>query len=192
MRFLESICFRDGEYQNLDLHQERMNRTSFHFFGESLHKLSYLLPEIQEIGIFKVRLIYDNATLSSEYMPYEKKTISSIQIVETSWFDYSFKYENRTTINELMQSVDVDEIMISIDGLITDSSYANLAFWNGTEWLTPETPLLEGVKRAALLRDGKIKKAHILKSDLGDFEKVSLINSMLDLGDLEISTSYFH
>jgi len=191
MQFIESICFRNGEYQNLSLHQDRMNRTCFNFFGESLHKLTDILPDIQEVGTYKVRVVYDNNSFNCEHMLYEKKMIATIKVVDSSWFDYSFKYENRTTINELWQSTAADEIIISIDGLITDSSYANLAFWNGTEWLTPENPLLEGVKRAELLHDRKIKKAPIRKSDLSAFKKVSLINAMLDLGELEVSISSF-
>lgn len=185
MKFIETICFSNGEYQNLDLHQERINRTCFHFFGESLHTLTDLLPELDDKK-YKVRFIYDNSSYSHESVIYVKLPIRSLQIVESTWFDYSFKYENRSTLQKLLRSAEADEIVISIDGLVTDCSYANLAFWNGQEWLTPERPLLEGVKRAHLLKNGRIKKAPILAAELGIFEKVSLINAMLDLRDLEV------
>ncbi|MEP1094084.1 MAG: aminotransferase class IV [Cyclobacteriaceae bacterium] len=186
MKFIETICFKNGDYQNLDLHQERVNRTCFHFFGESLHKVSELLPEIDDDRKHKVRFVYDNDSYSHEQTVYAKLPIRSLQMVESEWFDYSFKYENRSTLQKLLQSSDADDIIVSIDGMITDCSYANLAFWDGHEWLTPEKPLLDGVKRATLLKSGKIKKAAIHVEELATFEKVSLINAMLDLGDLEV------
>ncbi|MEP5614246.1 MAG: aminotransferase class IV [Cyclobacteriaceae bacterium] len=186
MKFIETICFKNGEYQNLDLHQERINRTCFHFFGESLHKLSEALPEIDDDRKHKVRFVYDIEEQSHEQVLYVQLPIRSLQIVESNWFDYSFKYENRSTIEKLLKSAETDDIIISIDGLVTDCSYANLAFWNGEEWLTPEKPLLEGVKRATLLKSGKVKKASIPVDQLYSFEKVSLINAMLDLGELEV------
>ena len=189
MKFIETICFKDGEFQNLDLHQERINRTCFHFFGESLHTLVDVLPELDDDKKYKVRFIYDNDSYTHESVIYVKLPIRSLQIVESTWFDYSFKYENRSTLQKLLRSTEADEIVISIDGLITDCSYANLAFWNGKEWLTPEKPLLEGVRRASLLRDKKIKKAPINEEELRSFEKVSLINAMLDLCDLEVPMS---
>lgn len=187
MRFIESICFSNREYQNLNLHQDRVNNTCFHFFGESLHHLEEVLPLIEDDRKHKVRFIYDNTDYECEPLPYVKLPIRSMQVIETSWFDYSFKYEDRTVIQELVQSTETDDILISIDGLITDCSYANLAFWNGKKWLTPEKPLLEGIKRHHLLEEGKIEKASIHKDELDAFEKVTLINAMLDPGDLEIS-----
>lgn len=192
MRFIESICYRDGAYQNLELHQERLNNTCFNFFGEALHNLSELLPEIEDERRHKIRFTYDNSSHSYEAIPYAKLPIQSLQVVKTTWFDYSFKYEDRTTLKELLNSSSADEIIICIDGLITDCSYANLAFWNGNEWLTPEQPLLEGVKRSFLLKEGKIKKAAISCDEIAAFEKVSLINAMLDLGELEVSLSQVH
>ncbi len=189
MRFIESICYQDGEYQNLDLHQERLNNTCFNFFGEVLHHLSDLLPRIDDERKHKVRFTYDNSTHTCEALPYVKLPIQSLQVVNTTWFDYSFKYEDRSTLQELLSSASADEIIICIDGLVRDCSYANLVFWDGKEWLTPEAPLLEGVKRSRLLNEGQIKKAAILCEDLAAFQKVSLINAMLDLGELEVPIS---
>ncbi len=176
-------------YQNLDLHQERLNNTCFNFFGESLHNLSDLLPKIDDARKHKVRFTYDNSDYTCEALPYAKLPIQSLQLINTTWFDYSFKYEDRSTLQELLSSASADEVIICIDGLVTDCSYANLAFWDGKNWLTPERPLLEGVKRSLLLSQGKIKKAAILCDEIAAFEKVSLINAMLDLGDIEISIS---
>lgn len=186
MRFIESICFNNGAYQQLELHQDRVNQTCFHFFGESLHTLSELLPPIEGNRKHKVRFVYDNEGYTCDSLPYVKLPIRTMQVVKTDWFDYSFKYENRSQLNELLNTAECDEIIIAIDDLVTDCSYANLVFWDGKKWLTPERPLLEGVKRKLFIEQGLIQPTPIAIKDISSFEKLSLINAMLDIGDIEI------
>ena len=69
------------------------------------------------------------------------------------------------------------------NGLITDTSYANIVFWDGQNWLTPSTPLLAGTKRARLLHESKIKEAEIRVDDLIKYEKARIINALNDLDD---------
>lgn len=188
MKFIESICFKDGSYENMAFHQDRVNRTFSHFFKRSnTIRLNLILPEINLEGSYKVRVVYDEESEDVEFIEYQKRPIQTLEIIESKPFDYSFKYEDRSKIDLLVKKSEADDIIISFHGEIKDSSYANLVFWNGSEWLTPERPLLEGVKRAQLLTEGKIKKAPIHVSDLGAFEKVSLINAMLDLGEVELA-----
>jgi 4-amino-4-deoxychorismate lyase len=191
MKFIESILFRDGDYVNLPLHQERINNV-FHHFGsrDESHNLNRILPDLKMEGTYKVRLVYDmdneDAEYDIEFSEYQPRKINTLEIVSSKPFDYSMKFEDRSKINKLTKSSTADDIIIAIDNYITDGSYFNLAFWNGVEWLTPDTPLLKGVRRTQLLQDEKIKEAPIRVSDLGIFKKVCLINSMLDLGDLEV------
>lgn len=192
MRFIESICFKDGHYLNLDFHNERWTRTHQFFFKNTPHIISEILPDIHDEGTIKVRVVYDQASHEVSYLPYQKKNIQSLKVVETEAFDYSFKFEDRKTITELKNSSATDEIIISINGMVKDSTYSNLVFWDGSEWSTPADPLLEGVRRAQLLAEGKVKSASIALSDLPSFEKVSLINAMLDLGEMEVPTSSIH
>ncbi|MFK7951738.1 MAG: aminotransferase class IV [Ekhidna sp.] len=133
-----------------------------------------------------MRVVYEEEGQDVSFSEYKKRIIETLEVVESSPFNYSHKFENRANISLLAESSNADDIIIAFNGEVKDSSYANLAFWNGQEWLTPENPLLEGVRRARLLQEKKIKKATIHISDLGAFEKVSLINAMLDLGDIEI------
>lgn len=144
-------------------------------------------------GKYKVRLVYDadeeDAHYDLEYAAYQPKRIESIQVVESKAFDYSFKYEDRSDIDSLLQETTADDILISMDGAITDGSYFNLAFWDGQVWLTPDTPLLDGVRRQSLLQRGKIIERPISVGDLEMFEKISFINAMLDLDELTLPTS---
>jgi len=194
MRFIESILFKDGDYYNLKLHQDRINRT-FEIFLPSLdaHDLHKILPKLELEGKYKVRLVYnadeEDGTYDLEFSEYQPRNIKTLEVVESERFDYSFKFEDRKKIAHLAASAEADDIIIAIDDYITDGSYSNLVFWNGQEWLTPDTPLLKGIRRTELLGRNKIKEAPIQISDLGAFEKVSLINAMLDLGEIEVPLS---
>ena len=72
------------------------------------------------------------------------------------------KLRQRGKLNELFaKKGSCDDVIIVRNGLITDSSYANLIFFDGREWITPKVPLLEGTCRARLLASGKIKTGNI-------------------------------
>ncbi|WP_333578016.1 aminotransferase class IV, partial [Leyella stercorea] len=73
------------------------------------------------------------------------------------------------------------------NGLLTDTSFTNVAVFDGERWLTPKYPLLLGTKRASLLERQVIKEADISVETLMNAQKVSLINAMIDLGEIEIS-----
>ena len=67
------------------------------------------------------------------------------------------------------------------DGQITDSSYANLVFFDGREWITPKYPLLEGTCRARLIANRKIKMSTLWIKELKGIKGLKLINAMRDI-----------
>ena len=189
-RFIESICFKDGHYHLVELHQARVNRTFENYFPQhSPHNLVEILPPLALKGNYKVRVVYNADTIDIEYAEYHIRKINTLQLVDAQYIDYAYKYEDRSTINQLMDEATADDIIMLKDGLITDSSYANLALWDGSDWITPERTMLAGVKRALLLENGALRTREIHADDLNSFQKISLINAMLDLGDIEILVS---
>jgi len=189
--FIESICFIDGEARLLRYHQDRVDRTFMIFFPDhdSL-SLKGLVQNIPASGKFKCRIVYGEGHQSVEFIPYPNRKITALKLVESDQVDYAFKYLHRTQLEELYAKREsADDVIILKDGLVTDSYFANLAFYDGAVWWTPDTPLLKGVKRQYLLDRGEIKEKQILKADLLKFQKVSLINSMLDLGKVEVEIS---
>jgi len=194
MRFIESILYRDGDYCHLALHQERFDHTIERLIPNIKPRgLEQILPQLDLEGTYKVRLVYhadaNELNWEVEYAEYVPRKIESLEVVESNVFDYSFKYEDRAAINSLVRQSKADDIIISMDGKITDGSYFNLTFWDGSAWYTPDTPLLNGIRRQLLLSEKKIKEASISTQDLDAFEKVSLINAMLDLGEVELLMS---
>ena len=98
--------------------------------------------------------------------------------------DYSHKYINRKRLEKLFsQKGNCDDILIVKNGLITDTSFANILFYNGIEWLSPANPLLKGTQRQFLLETEQIITAEIRPSDLKYFKKARLVNAMMRFED---------
>jgi 4-amino-4-deoxychorismate lyase len=96
------------------------------------------------------------------------------------------KYEDRSEINALLEKhPEADDIIIIKDALVTDTSIANLCFFDGTHWLTPKRPLLHGTCRQRLLQTQKILPADIDYRSLKDFSKIAIMNAMTDFHIIE-------
>ncbi len=114
-------------------------------------------------------------------MPYQKKLIKKIKILENNHINYQYKFEDRTELNLMLNKSNADEIIIVKNGLITDASFANIVLSDGSIYLTPSTPLLKGTKRARLLDEGLIKEEELKKNDLRKFKYIYFINALLDI-----------
>ena len=184
-RFIETICFENGEYPLLDLHQERVNRAFVsHFPGKPPHDLTQVLPWPEATGRQKVRMVYDVDILEISVTAHVTRNVRKILLLEGRTVEYAHKYEDRGELQQLFdQRGEADEILILKDGWVTDSFYANPAFWDGHSWYVPKTCLLDGVRRQHLLREGNVKMADISAQDLSDFQKVALVNALVDLGE---------
>ena len=186
---LETIKIVEGKPQNLEFHQQRMELSREKLFGRNEKPdLEKILneSELTTEGIYKCRLIYGQKVEKTEFIPYEIKPVRSLKIVHADDLDYSLKYADRTEINKLREKRGgCDDILIIKNGFVTDTSYANIIFWDGEKWLTPSTPLLKGTKRQKLIDEGKIIPAEIREEDIPKFKKAKIINSMIDIEDTE-------
>jgi 4-amino-4-deoxychorismate lyase len=179
--FLETICAEFGVPNNLDFHQERLDRTLYHFHAVAKINIKELLEpiDIETAPKTKIRMVYNlegKHVITQE--AYQKRQIANIKLVDIGNRAYDFKYADRKWIYALLEEAGSDEIIMVKDGLVTDSSIANLAFFNGAQWVTPERPLLEGTRRAALLAKGVIHPATIPATELHGFRNVKCINAM--------------
>ena len=187
---LETICFLDGNAALLSYHQARFDAARRHFWGQvpalRLEDLLLVPPDFR-LGKVKCRLTYNAADCIVEWEHYTPRLIGSLQLVSGDHLDYAFKYADRSAINELWQQRGAaDDILVVKNGLLTDTSYSNVALFDGRHYLTPAQPLLAGVRRAALLDAGLLSPADIRPADLPDFQHMALINGMLDLGEVVV------
>ncbi|WP_421893724.1 aminotransferase class IV [Marinoscillum sp.] len=193
-RFIETICFEKGAYSLLPEHQLRVNSTfAAHYPEAAPHQLATVLPALSFDERYKVRVVYDAELTEVEFSQYTLRALRRIQLVRDDSISYRFKSENRKALTRLFEQRGLaDEILIVKKGAVTDGYYANVAFWDGECWWTPDTYLLNGVRRQHLLNTGKIREKMIREEDLRSFEKVSLINAMVNLGESELPVSEIH
>ncbi len=187
IKFSEAIKVRDGVFYNLAGHQSRITRTVQHFFGHDivLDLTPEMIPPALRTGLVKCRMVYDGQGIESvEFAPYTFRTIRSVAIVHDNTIDYTYKSTDRSRLNELLKTSGCDEIVIVKNGLVSDSSSANIALEDASGALyTPSTPLLAGTKRASLLESDIITEREIRPEELQTASKIRLINAMIDLED---------
>jgi len=196
-RFIETIQIQNGELNNLIFHQERFERTRLKALRLKKHPLLsevIQVPPGLEQGIIKCRVIYDKEIILIEYEPYQVREVHSLKMISSDSIDYGFKYANRSELEELFrQREDCDDILVIKNGCVSDSFYANVVFWDGGEWITPDTPLLPGTMRASLLGKKELRESRIRPEDLAGYHKMKLINAMNDLENApEISMESIH
>jgi len=198
LKLLETIRFDNSRFDNLAYHQQRMNRSrkvllgredeidlKEYFYNSSFQSaLGSAIPTPNEHRLFKCRLVYSTTIEKVEFFPYHLPKIHSLRLVIDDEIDYSHKYIDRQAIEKLLaKKDDCDDILIVKNGLITDTSFANILFFNGKEWITPAFPLLKGTRRAQLLDEEKIRTADIHIEDLKYFKKARLVNAMIRFED---------
>ena len=177
-RYLETISSLDGQIQNLAYHQKRMDSV---LHNRQTHQLNHLIKAPLK-GHYRCRVVYTSDTLEITYHPYVKRVVTTLQLIEADQLDYAKKYEDRTALNALYtQRGKADDILIVQNNKITDTTIANIAFYDGLHWVTPKRPLLQGTTRARLLDKKKITAIDIYVEDLPKYQEFALLNAMVGL-----------
>ena len=180
-KLLETIQILNGVAQWLEFHNERLNKTRKILFNatDTIDLKNFIRAPPQN-GIYKCRVIYAKTVESVEYDSYQAKNFHCFRIIDVDDLVYTFKYLNREQLNRLfMLRREADDVLIIKQGLVTDTSIANVAFWDEDKWITPVTPLLKGTTRERLLRKKQIFTAEIQVSDLKNFSWMAIMNALL-------------
>jgi 4-amino-4-deoxychorismate lyase len=122
------------------------------------------IPIKMQSGHFRCRVDYDVDIKEIAFSPYIRKEIKSLKLVTDDSIEYPHKYSDRGRIEKLFESRDeCDDILIVKNGLITDTSMANIIF-----------------------RDfGIITEARIKVSDLNKYNEAKIINALRDPNEFE-------
>lgn len=192
----ETVKWKDGAPCLLPWHQRRVER-SMKLHGEgcaSVPDLASVLegsPGPEDAGVYKCHITYDTRgrVRPPSYEPYRPRMVKRLRCVEIPRLDYSCKWEDRAALQSAGAGVGEDEeVLILQHGMVTDTRYSNVVFGDGSSWVTPETFLLPGTKRAFLLARGAIEARSLKAEDIGKFRFCSLMNAMLDPGDVVVRT----
>lgn len=163
-----------------------MNRSRYELFG---NKNELNLDELVEVPsdltkeVYKCKVIYSDTIKDVEFRKYTPRIIEHLKLAYCNEIDYSYKYLERNVFDELLRKnncKDNEDILIIKNNRVTDTSYCNIALFDGQEWHTPKCPLLKGTKRAMLLKEKTIIERDILHEDLKHYQKIILINVMLE------------
>ena len=115
-QFIESICCINKQLRNLGFHQARFDRTRNDNFTE-INPI--LLDEIIKFPAdltdekYKVRIVYDREIQSVEFLPYQMKSINSIQFFEIDpKINYTYKYSDRSFLDEFLKEAQTDDLVL--------------------------------------------------------------------------------
>jgi 4-amino-4-deoxychorismate lyase len=184
---IESVKVQNRQLYNIEAHNDRVaysRRTVFGLENKMDLRDFITLPDTLDDGLFKCRIIYAQEVQKVEFLPYTPKTVRTLRIIHDDAIQYQHKFLNRSCIENLLPGTDADDILVVRQGYVTDTSHANIVFFDGKNWVTPVRPLLFGTKRQILLERGVIQLREIACTDLNQFTQAALINAMLDIGDI--------
>ncbi|WP_396633523.1 aminotransferase class IV [Maribacter sp. R86514] len=183
----ESVCIENSQIKNADYHEARFRRSYMQLYKthstyslfDGIH-LTNLDPNLK----YKLRIGYKQHGTRFSFSSYENSIPSSLKLVSDDTISYHVKRNNRKKLNNLYKlKEDFDDVLIIKNGLVTDTSYANILFTDGKQIVTPATPLLEGTCRARLLDHNKISEKRILEAEIQNFESFQLINALNDFDE---------
>lgn len=183
-RLLESIKVFNKELFNIEYHNARINVSRAELFkAESKINLNKIISIPKDLSneLYKCRVIYSEEIISVNFQKYKKRKIDCLQVVYDNEINYSYKFEDRTVFEAHLSKTKAGEILIVQNGAVTDTSFSNVVFSDGTKYFTPSSPLLKGTKRAKLIIDGIIQEEEIRLNDIQKFKFVYLVNALLDL-----------
>jgi len=186
MQLLETIKVDQGKPFFISFHNERFNSSRQALFGINKKIDLSTLINPPDLNCYRCRIVYSEKIEKIEFIPCQNRQFKTFQIVYDDEIKYNFKYLDRSAIQKLEHlKKEADDILIIKQGLITDTSIANVAFFDGEQWITPANPLLKGTTRERLLQEGKIYLKEINENDLKIFSKMALMNALLGFMILE-------
>lgn len=191
IRLLETIRIDPSGACLLDLHEARMRRSLTDLCGECplLSRLErdgirellrpYLEPNDQ--GVCKLRMVYTPERVESiSLKPYERRAFDRIKLVPLPrGRDYAYKLADRSWLDA---SAEHGVLPIFVRGdRLADTHFSNILIREDGEWLTPREPLLKGVMREHLLKQGLIREADLRTSHIREGAIIGVINAMIPL-----------
>jgi 4-amino-4-deoxychorismate lyase len=191
---VETIKIFNGIPHNLIWHQKRYEHSYKSIFGKSsklsIERVIYV-PDDFKSGTVKARFLYNKKDFNVEFQNYTPVPVASLKLIAADEIDYSFKFTDRNCImTKFADRGECDDILMVKKGIVTDTSIANIVFFDGEKWFTPEFPLLNGTARERLLSERRIFIKDIHANDLSQYSHFRLINSMLEFDEqvmIEIS-----
>lgn len=177
--FFETLLVREGRIPFLPWHLERAARTRKRVFGLSGALAFPALPKECRKGTWRMKVVYGKKAEEVLFQPYRRNLRTNLRTVESD-LEYTYKSADRKTLDTLFQQRgDADDVLIVKNGRITDTTIANIAFFDGRRWITPAAPLLRGTARERLIRSRFLTPEAVPVRDLHErFKLFGLMNAL--------------
>ncbi len=189
-QFIETICYKNGVFERIELHNDRLNRTRNHFFDNQLAiDLSDHLSVPLDLthSTVKCTITYGEKIQHISYSSYQIRAVHSLKMIENNSIDYTFKSSNRELLEAMfLLKGDCDDILIVKNGYLTDSSYANLILLRENRWYSMQNPLLLGTRLQSYLIEKLVTPTLVTPNDLHLFSEARIINAMISIDDSPI------
>ncbi|MBX3009604.1 MAG: aminotransferase class IV [Melioribacteraceae bacterium] len=183
---VESIKVKDGIIHNIEYHNRRLNYSRSTLFN-AINKINLsdyiVIPEQYSVGLVKCRVLYKENIKSVEFHNYNFRLIEELVLIEDNDINYEFKYTDRKKLDYYTAKVAPAIPLFIKNGGITDTAWANVVFYDGTNFFTPAFPLLRGTKREKLIEQKIIIEEDIKVDQINNYTTIFIINSMIDLED---------
>lgn len=192
----ETILVINGVPQHVEYHVRRMMNTLLDcecVTGEIANMITEAISSAcGGSATERCRVEYDGSGILGVFcQPYVRTLPQVVVLIDGSGTLYSHKWCDRRALDALRSRAvqhGGDEALIIQHGKVTDTTIANVAFWDGARWLTPDEPLLCGTTRQRLLESGRITAAPIRVGDLSQFSAVALMNALVGFCPLDDAT----
>lgn len=189
---LESVKLRDGKYELLERHLQRLAKSAefFHYEieTENINQKLTAFAQGHPRGIFKVRLLMSRqGTITVQGLPI--KPLSGVYPIVLAKSPVSksnvFLYHKTTNrehyhFHRAENPEAFDVLLWNEEEELTEFTNGNLVMeLNGELWTPPrESGLLNGTFRDELLSDGRLKERLLRKEELANGTRLWLINSV--------------
>lgn len=139
-----------------------------------------------------MRVSYDASGASCAVFPYVRRKISRLVLVAADDLSYEHKYEDRSRLIAYASGLAPDEeVLFTVRGYVTDTTFSNIVFFDGKDYFTPSTYLLKGTMRQRLIDSGRVREMAVRADLIKEFQSAHLINAMNDVGDIQFQASEF-
>lgn len=175
-KYFETIKCEDFEIFNLSYHNKRIANT----IGLNIDLGEYIYPPNNQL--LRCKVIYDESgILDINYFPYAKRDIKNFKLIFDDEISYSKKYLDRENLDKLFaKREDCDEIIIVKNGIVTDTSIANIAVLYDNNWICSKDSLLEGTTKKRLVEKRFLIEKNFTVDMLKNSSKIALMNAMID------------
>ncbi len=193
---IETIEVLKGVPSRLNLHNARMQQSGadLGFVPPTLSMVeAAICTSLSDCNLcdteqVRCTLTYRTNIVAVRSVSYARRDITALVPIELpEGFSYRYKWCDRSYFGEISKGLPAGHEAIFVrDGLVTDTTFTNIAIENDRGLFTPRAPLLYGTRRQYYIDCGMLREADLTLEDLRSARCLHLINAMLPLHSLTI------